>query len=199
MEIISIAPTAAVYTNTAAAASTTSQVAIFNVQSGEPGAGSQLGLNLPGSGKLTGEPFRVLASGLVVLTSGTYTATFQPLIYASTSAGFTASAAAAIYSPTAVVTVTVATTTTKNAIWNLEIELTGDTTSGLISGVYAGSSNVGVINNVARAIITNAPTSVNFNNEPPLQFSAGVTVVGGIGAGTVGGSTLTLQNFVIEA
>ena len=102
---------------------------VFNVIAGEPGAGAQGTLNLLGSGKLNGQQFVVRAAGVTILPAGTYTATIQPLLYASTVAGFTASAAAAIFSVTAH-TVTVTAATAKSAAqWQLEVHLEGDSTT----------------------------------------------------------------------
>lgn len=168
---------------------------VFNVIAGEPGAGAQATLNLPGSGKFNGQQFVVRASGVTVLPAGTYTATIQPLLYASTVAGYTASAAAAIYSAAAH-TVTVTAATAKSAaFWQLECHLEGDSTSGDLGGYYLGTnySNVAVAGSgtdtpvLTDLSLINNPltTGVNFSNEPPVQFAIGVTTGSGAPATTV--------------
>lgn len=168
---------------------------VFNIIAGEPGAGAQAALNLPGSGKFNGQQFKVRASGLAVVTAGTYTATVQPLIYASTVNGFTASAAAAIFSAAAQ-NVTVASATAKNIPWYVEIALEGDSTSGLLQGVSQGTLDNGAIQLYDLTVISNAPTSVNFATEPPVQFGAGCTLGG---ATTGAGSVVSLSQFQITA
>lgn len=156
---------------------------VFNVIPGEPGAGAQAALNLLGSGKMNGQQFQVKASGLVSLAAGTYTATVQPLVYASTTNGFTAAVGSAIYSAAAV-NVTVSAATAKLVPWFAVIELEGDSTSGLLNGIYHGNMNNGAQQLVDFANIANAPTSINFSTEPPLQFAIGTTLTNG-GTGTV--------------
>jgi hypothetical protein len=170
---------------------------VFNVIAGEPGAGAQATLNLPGSGKFNGQYFKVRASGLVTLTAGTYTATVQPLLYASTVAGYTASAAAAIYTPTAY-NVTVASASTTKVPWTVEVSLEGDSTSGQIHGTTEATYYNGAAQLVALAAISNAATvsSVNFATEPPVQFAIGCTLGG---ATTGAGSTSALSQWAIMA
>ena len=79
------APSAAAVTVATAAG-----LGVFNVIAGEPGAGTQCNLNVPGSNRLNGQPFVVRAGGIISMSAGTYTATIQPLVFASTTAGFTA-------------------------------------------------------------------------------------------------------------
>jgi hypothetical protein len=194
MVVISQAPAAAPITNAAAATSVTSQAAIFNVIAGEPGAGSQLSLNAPGSNRLNGQPFRVRAAGLIKFSAGTYTATVQPLIYASTTAGFTAAASNAILSAAAV-NVVVSAAVAKYAPWYGVVDLSGDSSSGTVAGQMQGAVNANGTNTaISLAASTNPPTSVNFASEPPLQFAAGVTIVGG-----TQGSVVSLSQFQLEA
>lgn len=168
---------------------------VFNVIPGEPGAGAQATLNLPGSGKFNGQQFHVKASGLATVTAGTYTATVQPLLYASTVAGYTASAAAAIYSAAAI-SVTVASASTVKVPWTFDVLIEGDSTSGFVSGFYEGSNYNGAVNLVDLAVIANPPTSVNFSTEPPLQFAIGTTLGG---ATTGAASTVALSQWIIAA
>lgn len=207
MYITTKAQSAASTTLAAAAASTTSQVAIFNVIAGEPGAGTQCNLNVPGSNKLNGQQFRVRVSGLIAFTGAGYTgtATVQPLLYASTTSGFTAGASTAVLSAAAVnVILTNATAATvKYVPFSVEAWLQGDGTSGLLAGQAVGQviDPAGVITefpataaNGTWSRIVNAPSSVNFATEPPLQFAAGVTVVGG-----VTGAVISMSQFELEA
>lgn len=140
-------------------------------------------------------PFVVKASGYASLGAGTYTATVQPLIYASTTAGFTASAAAAIYS-SAAVSVTVASGSAVVVPWTVQVQLEGDSTSGKLNGVIQGSVNNGAQQLVTPAIATNVPTSVSFSAATPLQFLCGVTTVG---ASLPATSVLNLGSFILEA
>lgn len=192
------APGAANVTVSGAASTTAVNSGIFTVIAGEPGAGSQLSIGIPGSGRLNGVPFQIKAAGFVSIAAGTFTTSVQPLIYASTTAGFTAAAASAIYSAAAVA-VTVASASATVVPWNLQITMSGDSTSGKVAGTYTGTNNNGAINSVALAIIANAPTSVNFSTEPPLQFAAGVSL--GTTSNTFPTSTATssLTYFAVEA
>lgn len=137
-------------------------------------------LNLPGASAYEQIPFTVKAAGWVALGGGTYTATVQPLIYASTSAGFTASAAAAVLSAAAVnVTIAVAAAATLSYFpWEAEVTLSGDSTSGKLVGrvtqmVYNGAQQLVT---PAVAIQANLPSSVSFSAATPLQFLVGVTL-----------------------
>src|SRR5258708_35700778 len=100
MYIIAQAPASSTL-SFAAVASTVATTAVFNVIAGEPGAGSQNNLNLPGSNRLNGQQFVVRASGLVSLGAGTYTATVQPLVCIAKTASFAAVAAHAAISAAA--------------------------------------------------------------------------------------------------
>jgi hypothetical protein len=159
-------------------------------------------LNLPGASAYEGIPFTIKASGWVTLNGGTYTASIQPLIYASTSLGFTASVAAAILSSAAVnVTIAVAAAATlTNVPWEGEVTVLGSTVNGTITGrMPAGAMIVGssVPLPAAPAAIAaaNAPTAVNFASATPLQFLVGVGILGA----TVSASNATLQSFFLES
>lgn len=152
-------------------------------------------LNAPGTSALEGVPFTVKASGYLSATAGTYTATVQPLIYASKSLGFTASAAAAIYS-VAAVSVTVASAAVTLVPWTAQVTIEGDSTTGLLNAWVAGGTNNGAQQITALAAATNLPTSVSFTAATPLQFLAGVTTTGAtLGAGSV----VSLKSFLLEA
>ena len=183
MSTIVQSPGAAVYTQVAGALSTTSQVAIFTTAPGQPGAGGQLAINLPGTARFNGKPFKVIASGITAFGAGTYTASVQPLVYAATTNGFTAAVTNAIYSSAAVNTVAGADgTTVKYHKWTAIITMTGWDTSGQTGGTYTGYNTNGASVTAAVALtkIDNPPTSVDFDAEPPLQFSVGVTTVGAL-------------------
>lgn len=180
MVIISQAP--------AAAQITAATGGVFNAAAGEPGAGSQLPISLPGTGRLEGKAFRVRASGYATFVfAGATTVTVQPLIYAGAS-GFTAAAANAVFSAAAVnVVATGASTAT--VPWLAEIEAEGDSVGGKLQGLIKG-----VVNNtlVDLAPIANPPSSLSFTTEPPLQFAVGVTASADLTA-------LQLDSFVLEA
>lgn len=179
MLTIAQAPAAAPITATGAASTTAAVTGIFNVIAGEPGAGSQLNLSAPGTNRLNGQPFRVRTAGYCSFASGTYTASIQPLLYASIAAGFTASAAAAIVSNAGIV-VTVASASTIGVPWAIEAYLSGDTTSGTLAGISSQIVNnqtlIVTTGATAPVAILNIPTSINFSTEPPLQFAAAVTI-----------------------
>jgi len=190
MYVIAQAASAQPITQAAAALSTTSQALVFNAIAGEPGAGAQLGLNAPGSNRLNGQRFLVRACGGLKLNAGTYTATVQPLLYASKTAGFTAAAASAIVSAAAVA-ISVSSAVAVNYLWTAEAAVQGDSASGGVQGNGGSQVNNSLM---AEAVLTNGPTSVDFSAEPPLQFSAGVTLVGAIA-----GSVASLSEFMIES
>ena len=184
----------------AAVASTVATTAVFNVIAGEPGAGSQTSLSLPGSNRLNAQQFVVRASGILTLGAGTYTATVQPLICASTTAGFTATAANAIFSTTAV-SVTPTSASAVSYPWYAEVTLEGDSTSGTLNGTVRGAvANVQTPTTAASNTwnqIVNGPTSVNFATEPPLQFAVAVQSVAN--GGFQKASSAQLTQFSIEA
>jgi hypothetical protein len=178
---------------------------VFNVIAGEPGAGAQATLNLPGSGRFNGQQFVVRGSGLVVYPAGTYTASVQPLLYASVTAGYTASAAAAIFSATAHTITVTAATAKSEACFQFEVHLEGDSTTGDLYGYFLGTqgSNVAVAGSgtdtpilTDLTLITNPlTTGVNFSNEPPVQFAIGVT----LGSGSPAGSVSLITQWAITA
>jgi hypothetical protein len=199
MIVIAQGQAAAQVTYASGASTVAASTQIFNVISGEPGAGSQLNLSAPGSNRLNGQSFRVKASGYVTLTAGTFTSSVQPLLYASTSSGFTASAAAAIYSASAIA-ITVSSATAKQIPFSIEALLEGDSTSGLLNGSVTGLLNNGAQQGATAPVaIVNAPTSINFATEPPLQFAMSVAV--GVTSNTypLNGGTANLTQFQIES
>lgn len=197
MQVIAQAPAAAAVT-----VSTAAGLGVFNVIAGEPGAGSQLNLSLPGSNRLNGQPFVVRAGGIISMSAGTYTATIQPLVFASTTAGFTA-ALGNVIALTAV-TAAMAVTSTAAVVSPFEIELhcIGDSTSGLLQGWFQAQNPT----SASGATVTSATTSptilgrilssVNYASEPPLQFAIGVSLATGTAAA---GVVSQLTSFQIEA
>lgn len=160
-------------------------------------------LNLPGSSRYEGKPFRVRASGWTSLSGGTYTATVQPLVYASAIAGYTASVAAAIFSYAAAsLTIAVAAAATLTYYpWEIEVLIQGDSTSGKITGRVNGSYND---KGTAKTYPTTAATAtwnaivntatvgtLDLSKAVPIQFLAGLTIAGGTDTGTANASTLT--------
>ena len=198
MQVITQAPAAAVLTFGATG------VNAFNVIAGEPGAGTQCNLNLPGSNRLNAQPFVVRAGGIINMAAGTYTATIQPLVFASNTVGFTASAGNAIYSGAAV-GCTMTSTAAVATPFELEVHLIGDSTSATLTGWYqsvfpAASTGAAFTPTVAGPTLVSTaghvPTSVNFATEPPVQFAVGV----GLSTGTAAtGSTVSLTQFQCEA
>lgn len=167
---------------------------------------STVPLNLPGASAYEGVPFTVKASGWVTLNGGTYTATIQPFIYASTTLGYTASVAAAVLSTAATsLTIAVAAAATlTNFPWEAEVVLFGNSSSGVVGGkIPAGAVTVGPSGTIAPvplpaapAAATNVPTGVNFATAiAPLQFLSGVAIIGA----SVSASNVTLQSFFLES
>jgi len=196
MQVIAQAP--------AAANLTAATGGVFNVIAGEPGAGTQLNLNVPGSNRLNATPFVVRAAGIISLAAGTYTATVQPLVYASTTAGFTAAASNVVAFSAAAVSLTMTTTAAVAAPFELELHLIGDNTSGTLQGWYQGQlpttstgTSITTATTSPTALTTNGRvlTSVNFSTEPPVQFAVGVTLAGTASATPV----ISLTEFQLEA
>lgn len=155
-------------------------------------------LNLPGNSAYEQVPFTVKASGWITLNGGTYTATIQPFLFASTAQGFTASVAAAIVSTTAVnVTVAVAAAATLTAFpWQVEATIVGDSTSGKLATSMSQRVNNGAQQFLVPAAGVNAPTGVNFATAtPPLQFLVGMGVTGA----TVSAANTNLGSFFLES
>jgi hypothetical protein len=183
--------------NGPAATITSATGGVFSVAA----TGVQATAALPGGSAFEQLPFIVKVSGLVVLAAGTYTATVQPLLYASTTAGFTAAAASAIYSAAAA-SITVTSATALSGSWELECHLNGDSTSGKLvgwqvgSGFVTGTTLAASLIAVAASPSSNAPTSINFAaTTPPLSFAAGVT----LGQNAPATSTVSLGSLFIYA
>lgn len=198
MQVIAQAPAAANSTIALGVSTAAAALSVFNVIAGEPGAGTQCNLNVPGSNRLNGQPFRVRAAGFVSFAAGTYTSSVQTLLHASTTAGFTAAAASAVYSAAAVA-VTIAAATAKVIPWFVETIVSGDSTSGLLNVVNEANMNNGAQQITAPAVGVNVPTAVNFATEPPLQFAASIQVGSTSNTFPLSAVTTSLTVFQLEA
>ncbi len=154
-------------------------------------ASGQHNLLAPGSSRLEQVPFRVRASGWAKIPAGTFTATLVAALYGVAGPGAWTAASGNQIAASASQSYTQAGTTAVVVPFMVEAELEGDSTSGLLQGVYDA-----VVKNVFTAItaLTNAPTGVNFANEPPVQFAAGVTL-----ANAGPGATCALGPFTLSA
>lgn len=198
MYIISQAPAAAALTVSSGAATTA-----FAVIAGEPGAGTQLNLNAPGSNRLNGQSFLVRASGFVTFPAGTYTSAATPLtisLYASNTASFAVASGNVIAALTAVPVFTYAAAVAVSMPWEVEAQVSGDSISKSLMGTFQGYEGLGpnggteVI--VARAIITNPLTTFNAATEPPVQFAVGIVTAA---ANNLGATTVSLTSLILEA
>jgi hypothetical protein len=196
MQTITQAPAAAVVTFGAA------NVNAFNVIAGEPGAGTQCNLNVPGSNRLNAQPFVVRAGGIINMAAGTYTATVQPLVFASNTAGYTAAVGNAVAFSVAAVALTMTATAAQAIPFELEAHCIADTTSGQLQGWSQGqvpTTSTGTTLTAVTAsptILSRILTGLNLATEPPVQFSVGI----GLTAGTASaGSTVSLTTFQLEA
>lgn len=197
MYVISQAPAASSITLAAGAATAT-----FNVIAGEPGAGTQVNLNAPGSNRLNGQPFRVRAAGTVAVAAGTYTTAATPiqvLLCASNTASFAAVAANAVFSGTAVAAYTWTSAVAGGLDWSVEGYFVGSNTSGKVGGL--GISTFADPNGKSTVTTSNvadsqSPSSVNFATEPPLQFSLAVVTAA---ANLLAGPVMNITQFQLEA
>lgn len=150
--------------------------------------GAQFNILAPGSGRLEQWPFIVKASGWLRLPAGTYTATVIAALYGvAGSAAWTAASGNKIAASTSL-SVTQAGTVTALIPFTIEAKCEGDSTSGKLQGIMQD-----IVNNIKDstnngAILTNAPTGVNFQTEPPLQFAVGLelTNAGATATGNLG-------------
>lgn len=199
---IAQAPPAAILTVSSGAAQSP-----FLIAAGEPGAGTQLNLNVPGTSRLNGQPFTVRAAGYMTCGAGTYTSAATPIqfvMWASNTASFAAATGNAIYSTTALAIFSVSSATAVSVPWEIEAQISGDSTSGTLVGAAQGiwGTSVNLVTSVAgaRAAVGQLPTvhTVNMATEPPLQLACGcITASSNLLA--VGSSTLTLTQFLLEA
>lgn len=197
MYVISQAPAASGITLAAGAATAT-----FNVIAGEPGAGTQVNLNVPGSNRLNGQPFRVRAAGTVAVAAGTYTTAATPiqvLLCASNTASFAAVAANAVFSGTAVAAYTWTSAVAGGLDWSVEGYFLGSNTSGKVGGL--GISTFADANGKSTVTTSNvadsqSPSSVNFATEPPLQFSLAVVTAA---ANLLASPVMNITQFQLEA
>lgn len=199
MIIVANAPAAAPLT-----VATGSAYSPFLVAAGEPGAGTQVNLNLPGSGRFNGQPFTVRAAGYMTCPAGTYTSAATPIqfvLFGSNTAAFAAASGNALFSTTALAIFSVSSATALSVPWEIEAEFIGDSASTHIAG--AGQAITGASVNLTTGVATaraatGAPTAApfNFSAEPPIQFAAGVSTAS---ANLLLVTTVTLTEFLIEA
>lgn len=171
----------------------------FVVAAGEPGAGTQLNLNAPGSNRLNGQGFRVRASGLLNFPAGTVTTAATPIafaLYASNTASFAAASGNILITSAFNAIVTYASTVATSAPFQLETEMVG---GGLATG--RANSQItgpnGAYQQAAPAANATVPASVNWQTEPPLQFA--VAVITAAANNFPVGTTATLNEIVLEA
>lgn len=197
MQIIAQAPAASSITIAAGAATAT-----FNVIAGEPGAGTLVTLNAPGSNRLNGQAFRVRASGTLAVAAGTYTTAATPvqvLLCASNTASFAAVAANAVFSGTAVAAYTWTSAVVGGLDWSVEGYFLGSNVSAKVGGL--GISTFADANGKSTVTTSNvadsqSPSSVNFATEPPLQFSLAVVSAA---ANLLASPVMSITSFVLEA
>lgn len=189
-------PAAAITLSSITAAITTA----FNVLAGEPGAGTQCNLNTPGSNRLAGQTFRVVAAGLINLPAGTFTSSATPFsiwISGANTASFAVAAANTIATSAAVAVFTYASASATQVPWEVEAQLNGGSvlsgrqTYSLVdpNGIQSGDG--------ASTAVAHALTGINFATEPAVQF--GVALVTVAAANWPANSTLTLNSFYLES
>ena len=193
-------PAAAITLSSVTAAITTA----FNVLAGEPGAGTQCNLNAPGSNRLAGQTYRVVASGLINLPAGTFTTGATPLslaICAANTASFAATSPAAggnvIASTAAVAVFTYASASAVQIPWEVEAQINGGSTLTGRQTYSTSDPNAVVAGNGASTAVANKITGINYATEPALQFA--VSFLSGAGWNAPAGSTLTLNSFYLES
>jgi hypothetical protein len=177
----------------------------FLVIAGEPGAGTQVNLNAPGSNKLNGQSFTVRAAGFITVAAGTSTTAATPIqvaLWGSNTASFAAASGNALFTLTSLAFFTYAAATATSVPWEIEVQVSGDNSSKVLVGAgqgYTGTgpNSAGTSLAQARAAIANAPSTMNFATEPPMQFAVGVITAA---ANLIPvGSTVTLTEFNLEA
>lgn len=198
MYIIAQAPAAAPITVSSGAAT-----AAFNVIAGEPGAGTQCNLNMPGSNRLNGQPFTVRAAGNISLAAGTYTSAATPIsfvLYAGNTASFAAAVGNGIFSSTAVAIFTQSSAVATSLEWEIEAQVQGDNTGAKLMGRGNATTMTPAGATVFTAIagLAVVPSSVVFAAEPPMQFTVGI-VTAASNLLNIGTATANLTSFVLEA
>lgn len=197
MYVISQSQNAAALTVAAGAVT----AAAFVVAAGEPGAGTQLNLNVPGSNRLNGQGFRFRANGLLNLPAGTVTSSATPIqyiVYGSNTTSFAAATGNALFSATAIAVFTYASTVATSAPFQVELELVGGGTKlpGRGNFIASDPNNV-ILGGIAPSAIAQSPSAINWQTEPPMQFALGVTTAAANNFPV--GTTLTLNELVLEA
>jgi len=196
MYIVAQAPTAAPITVSAGAATS-----VFNVIAGEPGAGTQCNLNLPGSGRLSGQPFIVRASGLINLPAGTVTTSSTPLQFelaAANTASFAVVTGNVVASATAIAVFSYTSAVPTSLPWYIELQYVGGPTGTLLgkSNFLTSDPNGAVLGAQAPVATIHSPSTINWQSEPPVQFAA--AIISAAANNLPVGTTVTLQEFICE-
>jgi hypothetical protein len=176
----------------------------FNVVAGEPGAGTQLNLNVPGSNRVNGQGFRVRANGLINVPAATATlaaANLSFALYGSNTVSFAAASGNLLFSTVAIVACTISAATAVSYPFQLELETIGGGTvlssrSNYINTTPVGNGSLPATSGPT-AVTANQVTAINWQTEPPLQFAA--AIISGAANNYPVGTTVTLNEFVIEA
>lgn len=118
-------------------------------------------LTVPGSGRVEGKIFRIIASGVV--TTGANTVTVTPSLCAAVSLPAAASQLTATSYTTLAAPTGVQIATASTVPWAIELQLQGDSISGVLQGAMRT-----MINNTlgAWAALGSTLTGVNFSTEP---------------------------------
>ncbi len=196
MYIVSQAPAAAAFTVATGAATQA-----FNVAAGEPGAGTQCNVPVPGSNRVNGQPFTVRAAGYLALPAGTNTTAATPLqvqLFGSNTASFSIASGNVLCSLTAVAVFTFASAVVGYMPWVIEAEFVGG------PGGYLGVANKGglIINpngvnlNTIPVVTTTSISSFNPLTEPAAQITAGLVTAA---SNLLTGAVAYLTSLVLEA
>lgn len=161
-------------------------------------------LNLPGSKKLEGKPFCVYANGYISLTAGTATVTPTVYLLGATPTNMKTPTTSQALSTLTATALTISSAVPTIVPFYAAVECSGDSTSGLLTGIQYGSMKSIGSNNAT--LISNIPTGIQFTDgatlafgittktsEPALQFSV---IVGGTNTLF---SSATLLAFYVEA
>ncbi len=196
MYIVSQAPAAAAFTVATGAATQA-----FAVAAGEPGAGTQVNVPVPGSNRLNGQPFVVRAAGYVLFPAGTVTTAATPLqvaMYASNTASFAAASGNAIFSLTAVAIFTLASAVATYLPWTLAAEFIGGPGGDLLATGIGGAQVTpnGVVTVLAPTTAGTAITSFNPLTEPCAQVTVGLVSAA---SNNLNGAIAYLTSLILDA
>lgn len=142
----------------------------IGVQSVAPSATSAVGqLAVPGSSRLNGQKFTVIAAGTVVSGSGAPSETFTVRLYANTGTLTSPSYTILAASSTNALNPTVDGVVNN---WYLQVDLLGDSASGIVGGAQSGNYSGAI--SPASGVLTNNLSGINFASEPPFGLVVGV-------------------------